>query len=483
MTLLSLRLRTLCILALLLVPFSAYATNGYFLIGYGAKSRSMGGVGVAYAQDGLAAAANPAGMADAGVSTMRIDFGGEFFNPPRSVVHSSTELGTHDSPIPYVTDEKSGSNEFLIPSFGAIYKFNRKLYLGMAVIGNGANTRYHQTVPGNPTCVNGDTSGGTGSYFFNFNCNADSTTVGVQLLQMQMLPSVAFVVNKHNTVGASLAIGVQTFRAYGIGAFQDLGFASSKKNVSGEGNDWSYGAGVRLGWLGKFFDDRLSLGVNYSSRVFMSKFEKYKNLFAEHGDFDIPENYTIGLAYKVTPKLTVAADIERINYSDIASVAHPGPNASNPGDFNPYGPCGVTPSNPNGDDDAVPGCKLGGDYGMGFGWRDSTAYKIGFNYDYNSSWSFRAGFNHGATTIQKDQVLFNMLAPATVEDHVTVGASYRPSKNIEWSFNAMHGFENTISGPTAFSNFPPGVDNGPPVDNASISMEINTFGISFGYSL
>jgi long-chain fatty acid transport protein len=74
-------------------------------------------------------------------------------------------------------------------------------------------------------------------------------------------------------------------------------------------------------------------------------------------------------------------------------------------------------------------------------------------------------------------VLFNILAPATVEDHITVGASYRPSKNIEWSFNAMHAFENTISGPTAFTNLAPGADN------ASISMEINTFGVSFGYSM
>ena len=50
------------------IPNSVFATNGYFLIGYGAKSRSMGGVGVAYGQDGLAAAANPAAMADVDVT-------------------------------------------------------------------------------------------------------------------------------------------------------------------------------------------------------------------------------------------------------------------------------------------------------------------------------------------------------------------------------------------------------------------------------
>ncbi len=452
-------LRSLCVISLLITPFSAYATNGYFLIGYGAKSRGMGGVGVAYAQDALAAAFNPAGMTDAGVSTMRIDFGMELFNPPRSVIHSSDTLG---SPVS-ITDEKSGSNEFLIPSFGAIYKFNRKIYMGMAVIGNGANTRYHQAVPGIPTCVNGDTSGGTGSYFFNFNCNADSTTVGVQLLQAQMLPSIAYQVSRTQSLGASLAIGIQQFRAYGLGAFEDLGFAGAgATGTSGNGNDYSYGLGVRVGWLGKFLDKKLTLGVNYASRVFMTRFEKYDQLFAEHGDFDIPENYSVGLAYKLTPKLTVAADIMQINYSNVASVGNPGP--VDPVDLNPLCP-GVDP--------AI--CQLGGDLGMGFGWTDSTAYKIGLNYDYSKQWSFRAGYNHGDTTIKKDQVLFNMLAPATVEDHVTLGASYRPSKNVEWSANIMHAFENTISGPTAFGNLPG--------DDASITMEINTVGISFAYNL
>jgi long-chain fatty acid transport protein len=427
----------------------------------------MGGVGVAYAQDGLASAFNPAGMADAGVDTMRIDFGMELFNPPRSIIHSSDTLG---NPEP-ITDEKSGSNEFLIPSFGAIYKFNRKLYMGMAAIGNGANSRYKQEVPERPGCVNGNSPNGSGSYFFNFNCNADSTTVGVQLLQMQMLPSVAYKVNKDHTIGASLAIGVQTFRAYGLGAFEDLGFAGTDATgTSGNGNDWSYGMGMRVGWLGKFMDKRLSLGANYSSRVYMTKFEKYDQLFAEQGDFDIPENWTVGLAYKFTPKLTVAYDFQRINYSDIASVGNKGP--ANPTTFNENGPCATLDQN---DASYESTCLLGGDYGMGFGWTDAKAHKIGFNYDYSPAWSFRAGYNHGDATIPSDQVLFNMLAPATVEDHITLGTSYRPNKNIEWTFNATHALENTICGETVFSNRAPGEDN------ACISMEINTFGVSFAY--
>ena len=463
MRLFSRKALALSLAAVIAVPTSAFATNGYFLIGYGAKSRSMGGVGVAYAQDGLAAATNPAGMADVDVDTMRIDFGGELFIPKRGFRHDSTELESGFPGSDTGVNHRSGSNEFLIPSMGGIYKFNRKLTIGMAVVGNGANTRYEQDVPGNPTCLDGDTSGGVGSTAFNFQC-LGSPTLGVQLLQMQMLPSVAYKVNKTQTVGAGLTIGVQQFRAYGLQAFDRLGFSAGTGNLTNEGNDYSYGAGIRLGWLGKFYDERLTLGANYASRVYMSQFSKYDNLFAEQGDFDIPEHFTLGLAVKATDKITVAFDYQKIYFSDIASIGNPGPDASDPVTFFPPGYT-VT----------------GADNGLGFGWDDANVYKIGINYDYNDTWSFRAGYNYAEAPMDSDQVLFNFLAPAVVEHHLTLGGSYRPSKNIEWSFNFMHAYSNTIKGPTAFP--PAGTTGAVNGENGSIDMYINSFGVSFAYMM
>jgi long-chain fatty acid transport protein len=454
------RLFPLCAALVAAIPTAAVATNGYFLIGFGAKSRGMGGVGVAYPQDGLAAASNPAGMAEIEMDTMRIDAGADLFNPPRSVYHSSDTLGT--------TSEKSGSNLFLIPNMGGAYKFNRKITVGMAAVGAGLGTRYSQKVPGNPSCVNGNTSGGTDSYFFNFNCNADTTTVGVMLMQMQMLPSVAYKLNNQNALGASLAIGLQSFRAYGLGAFQNLGFAASTRNVSDQGNAWSYGGGIRLGGLHKLDREGMfTVGWNWSSRVYMTKFNKYRNLFAQQGSFDIPMNYAVGFAVRPDKQWTVAADIQQIQYHTIASISNKGP--VDPIDLNPRCP---------GNDNANPlNCNLGGNDGMGFGWKNQTVYKLGVNYDYDSTWSLRGGVNYGKSPIPKDQVLFNMLAPATVEWHLTMGASYRPNRNMEWSFSYVHAFENTITGPTAFSNLAPGQDN------AAISMYQNALGASFSYRM
>jgi long-chain fatty acid transport protein len=466
---------TLCALAFGLafgVTAPSFATNGYFLIGYGAKTRGMGGAGVAYAQDALAGAANPAGMADVEMDTMRVDAGAEFFIPKRAMVHDSSTLESgfpgSDGPV----NHKSGSNVFLIPSMGGVYKFNRKLTIGMAAFGNGANTRYDQTIPGKPECMDGNTSGGTGSTVYNFNC-LGSPTSGVSLINMQVTPGAAYKLTKNHTAGFALTLAATQFRAYGLQAFgqEGLGYADGP-DLTNRGNDYSYGAGVRLGWLSKFFNRRLSIGANYASRTYMTKFDKYSDLFAEQGSFDLPEHFALGAAFSATKKLTVAFDYQRINYSDIKAIGNKGPDASDPFNFFPDG-CETLADGSN-------SCLLGRNEGMGFGWEDQNIFKVGMNYDYSDKWSFRAGYNYGESPVQQEELLFNFAALAVSEHHATFGMSYRPNKNMEWTMNYGHAFKNTIKGQTAL-----GPSAGLPVngDNASIDMYINTLGVSFGYRM
>jgi long-chain fatty acid transport protein len=196
----------------------SYATNGYFLIGYGAKTRGMGGAGVAYAQDAIAGAANPAAMGDVEMDTMRVDMGVELFVPKRGFRHDSATLESGFDGADSGVNHRSGSNQFLIPSMGGVYKFNRKLTIGMAAFGNGANSRYDQSVPGKPSCIDGNTDGGVGSTAFNFNC-LGSPTAGVSLIQLQVAPGLAYKVTKKQIIGASLTLAAQQFRAYGLQSF------------------------------------------------------------------------------------------------------------------------------------------------------------------------------------------------------------------------------------------------------------------------
>jgi long-chain fatty acid transport protein len=254
----------------------------------------------------------------------------------------------------------------------------------------------------------------------NPNGQADST-LGVNLSQLIIAPTIAKQLNDDHSVGASLLIGYQRFRAYGLGLFQ--GLSSDMNHVTNQGDDDAWGAGVRIGWTGQITDS-ITLGAQYSSKIFMQEFDKYAGLFAEQGDFDIPANFGVGVAMKVSPKTTVAFDVQRIQYSDVAAIGNKGPTA--PEFFNAL--LGVLTANP-----AAVSNPLGTDTGWGFGWEDITVYKLGINHEYNDRWTLRAGFNYGESPISDDQNLFNILAPGVVEKHISLGFTYMPTQNNEVS--------------------------------------------------
>ena len=445
----------------MLLPSVSQATNGYFLIGFGTKSRAMGGTGVAYNMDGMAAAFNPATLVD---STDEFDIGAELFYPPRAIYHNSSTLGQ--------TNERSRKDWFLIPSMGGAYKWNDEITLGFAFIGAGLQTSYNQS-PNNNTCSVSATPNSCATVFNANLISADlSGEAGVELVQTQMLPSISYKLTDKYSVGATFVVGLQYFRAEGIHDFIELGYTRTDpgkgaNGVTDEGWDYSVGGGIRLGWLGKFMEGDLDVGVNYSSRVYMSEFERYNNLFAEQGDFDIPENYAIGFAYKAIPDVVIAFDIQRTLYSDVASVGNPGPLANDPSTFYPLCPIGSDQSQ----------CQTGGDLGLGFGWDNQTVYKFGVDWNYSEKMNLRVGMNYGKSPVPEDQVLFNLLAPATPELHVTLGASYLYSKDYEFSFNFMHAFKNTIKGPTAFG---PG---GAIVTGTNASMAMEQYSLGAGLAI
>ena len=445
----------------LTVPCIANATNGYFLIGFGAKSRSMGGTGIAVNNGAMAAASNPATMIESGT---RLDLGAEFFIPPRAITHNSGILG--------YTDERSNHDLFLIPSMGGTYEWDKKTTVGFAFIGAGLKTEYNQTA-GSDSCQKVN-SGAVPGYstcpptvYNPVLANQPSTEAGVELMQMQFIPSIAYKVHKNHTFGASLVLAAQYFRAEGLSAFEDLGFTVTQGNMTDMGWEHAFGGGYRLGWLGSFVDDKLKLGANYSSKVWMGKFERYENLFAEQGDFDIPENYGIGLAYSFTPEWTVAFDVNRINYSGVRSVANPGPAVDSPTTGNLFPLC------PGADKSS---CLLGGANGLGFGWGDQTIYKLGVDWLINEKWNVRAGWNYAESPIKEDQILFNMIAPATPEHHLTFGGGYKFTENIVLDANVMIAFLNTIKGPTPFGPGGAQVEG----SNASIAMGQYSLGATLG---
>ena len=181
----------------------------------------------------------------------------------------------------------------------------------------------------------------------------------------------------------------------------------------------------------------------------MGKFDKYKGLFAEKGGFDIPESYGAGFAWKAGPAWTVSGDYKHISYSKVAAVG----NTVN---------CLFAGA-----------CQLGADNGAGFGWGDMDVYKLGVTYEYSKAWTWRAGYSYGKQPIPASQTLFNILAPAVNNDHLTFGATWTMPSKGELTFAYMHAFENTVSGsasiPAAFGG-----------GNANLKMYQDSFGVAYG---
>ncbi len=118
---------------------------------------------------------------------------------------------------------------------------------------------------------------------------------------------------------------------------------------------------------------------------------------------------------------------------------------------------------------------MGTSAGPGFGWDDMEIYKLGGSFQVNKDLVIRAGWNHGSQPIPAGETLFNVLAPAVVEDHLTLGFTMNMQGGGELSGYYMHAFDETVNG-TGVVAFP-GAQN---AGGANIGMSQNAFGVTYG---
>ncbi|MEE9333128.1 MAG: outer membrane protein transport protein [Granulosicoccaceae bacterium] len=399
---------------------TANATNGYMPHGIGIAGKGMGGISIAYQADSVAVGGNPAGSA---FMQNRFDAGIDVFKPDRgaSIVQNAALQVDMDF-------DGNDTSAFLIPEIGYRRGINDTAAFGLSVFGHGGmNTDYKTGIP----LLNGGT--------------AEST--GVNLMQLFVVPSVSYKINQKHSVGIGLNLIAQGFKAEGLNSFDNPMSTASPGNVTNNGTDWAYGGGIRLGWIGQL-SPQWTLGATYQTRSHMGEFDSYSGLFAEQGGFDIPSNLGVGAAFSPNDKLVLAADLVRINYSEVNSIANSGQVQA----------------------------QLGSDNGPGFGWEDITVFKLGASYAVNPKLTLRAGFNHGDAPIGNSQTLFNIIAPATIEDHVTLGASWsiNPASSITVSY--MHALSNDINGQGSIVQPFGGGE-------ANLTMKQNAIGVAFNWVL
>ena len=298
----------------------AMATDGYFQHGVGVKGKGTGGVATALPQDAASIGSNPATATEIG---HRLDIGVEVFVPDRGAEISGNAIGLDGR------YNGNGANPFVLGDVAYVRPVSDKVSVGIALFANGGMNTVYENNPFAPLGGQGD--------------------AGVDLKQAYIVPTAAVEVAEGHSLGVSAVGIIQSFRSTGIQPF--AGFSSDPANFTDRGTDWSAGVGFKVGYYGKLTEG-FSVGAYYQSKVSMGHFDKYEGLFANNGEFDVPESWSVGAALDVTPDLTIGVDYKRINYDSAPSVG-------------------------NSIASLFQGTPFGAPDGPGFGWRNIDVIKVG----------------------------------------------------------------------------------------------------------
>ncbi len=387
-------MKKLILLVFFLLSSPLLATHGTFQIGNGTKSNGMGGVAAAYPQDTIVAAVNPAGMywvAD------QFDVGLRLFFPNRG--YSYTGAGGDNV--------KSGQRFFPVPHFGFAKQITCKQVLGFSFYG----------------------SGGMNTHFGRNNPLYGTGRLGIDYILAVLAPSWSYELFPCQTIGIAPLLGIQ--RVDMIGFKNHRGLSVAPNHVTDRGYDWSYGIGVRIGWLGRLIPrlykcGALFGGASYSTQIMMSRFPKYKGLFPQHGRVNVPANYTLGLRLEATPCFNVAFDFQQLLFSGVPAYNNPD------------------------DQREKTGALLGEKEGSSFGWRTISVYKVGADYLLCSWWRVRVGGSFGSIPLTSPNIDANIIAPATTKYHATIGSTFQFSRCSQLDLAYGHAFRSTKKAPSSF---------------------------------
>jgi long-chain fatty acid transport protein len=423
------------VLAAFMASSSVYATNGYFTHGIGTKNKAMAGSGIALPEDAIDIANNPAVAALVGDN---MQLGAALFNPIRKYETTASQLNGQLGSFTIGPNSLSSESKFfVIPHIARTWQFNNGHAFGFAFYGRGG--------------MNTDWKGGTATFdpdgpgpapIMTLDGTYGAGNAGVDLSQAFLDLTWGKAVSDRFAIGLSAVIVGQVFEADGVRSFAGFtetfvasGGQTFPANLSNNGHVWSYGLGYKIGFHSNL-TDRFSVGLSYQGKINMTEFDRYADLFAEQGDFDIPPAIKFGMTFKATEQFAINFDIEHMWYSEVDAVGNPISNLFGCPSLNPmsmdFSSC------------------LGGDNGAGFGWEDMTVYKVGAAWTTGNKWTWRAGFSYGEQPIPESELTFNILAPATPETHLTFGFTKETQSGNEWNFSLMYAPNNKVRGLNTF---------------------------------
>jgi len=385
------------VLVLLLVfsqAFPVFATNGDNMIGVGAKSRAMGGVGIAAPQDAISAVfANPAAMCFGPYCPgAEFNFDGTLFMPKVSAEITMQSVG---GTLSYKKD--SDRKVYAIPAIGLSSPIEKNMRFGLAAYGvSGLGVDYRDA----GIDLDPSTAGNEG----------DTST---QLQIMKFAPNLAYLVTESFSVGVGLHVDYSSL---------DLGSGSS----------FGYGFGAQVGAIYKI-GDTFRIGMTYTTPQNV----KHQNV----ADFDhdnrmddleleSPQQAGIGIAVEPVPGVVlIGIDAKWINWADAAGYE----------DF-------------DWDDQYVAAL------GIQIKPSRSLAFRLGYNYGNNpvnehDGWDPTPSSSNPNNVVdvqgkKVDRFEYEYLRiigfPAIVQHHITAGIGYEFSRSFAVNIGYMYALQEDI---------------------------------------
>ena len=390
--------------ALTLSATSLLATNGSVMIGMGAKTRGMGGVGIGVSHGAESALSNPAMIVP--VEGTQVSFGGTLFMPDVSIDNtmfngvSGFGSGKADS----------DADMFVIPSIFIANKVNDNFYWGVGMWGTGGlGVDYRDT----PSIM----AGGS---------NMKMVTA-LQLMQF----GVPIVYTKNN-----FSIGITPIIQYGSldinyeypGSANPIDPNSVGDTISaGVSDDLSIGFNIGLGYTISNF----TIGAVYISEIEMKFEDVLENTITpfvnpvsnpqgyNNDKLSSPEQMGVGMSYRMNGH-TLAVDYRMINWEDAETYKD-------------------------------------------FGWEDQDVIAVGYQYT-TETWALRCGYQYAGSAVQEQAVTFNSLGqennfnakgissgtvntfnnlgfPGNLESHVTFGGTYSFNEKVSMDLAVVYGLE------------------------------------------
>jgi len=363
----------------------AIATNGMNLEAYGAKAAGMGGASFAYENGNSALMNNPAtlGLRQPGSS---LGLGLTVLLP---------QVSTHmNHPLAGPMSEESGGDAYYMPSLSLIRKTGNLTYGAGVLAQGGMGTEY-----------------GSNSFLSNGTGLPMRSEVGFGRFMMPLAYNVSdklTVAGQLDFVWASMDVQMLMPDGSGHVNFSNDNDFTGRASSSG----WAYKLGFHYQATPEF-----AVGATFHSKTSIGDLEGDGSFTTAAGtqiptqfkvvDFQWPQTYGIGVAWKSTPTLLLVADLKRLLWSDSMK------------DF-----------------------RLGTNMGMGWqvgampqNWKDQTIVMVGAQYMLAPNLALRVGVNHADNPVP-DETL-NPLFPAIVRTHYTLG--------VGWNIGGGHSLAGSIA--------------------------------------